>query len=117
MAIDNAFFEPARSDRRRSARAGGRGARSPELAKGALSLDGALPVLDLKQRLRLDALLEGSYHAAAGLVLALLGRLPGHGDVVEWSGWNLEVTAIDGLGIERIVARRALPPDASHGAG
>lgn len=29
------------------------------------------------------------------------------GDVVEWDGWKLEVAAMDGLGVERIVARRA----------
>jgi CBS domain containing-hemolysin-like protein len=77
-----------------------------ELADGAISIDGALPVLDLQERLHLDALPEGSYHTAAGLVLAMLGRLPERGDGVEWGGWKLEVAAMDGLGVERIVARR-----------
>jgi CBS domain containing-hemolysin-like protein len=84
-----------------------------ELADGALSLDGALPVLDLQERLHLEALPEGSYQTAAGLVLALLGRLPERGDAVEWGGWRLEVAAMDGLGIERIVARPARTTDAA----
>jgi len=84
-----------------------------ELPDGALTFDGALPVLDLQERLRLDALPEGNYHTAAGLVLSLLGRLPERGDVVEWGGWKLEVAAMDGLGVERIVARQMQPQSAS----
>ena len=84
-----------------------------QLADGALSLDGALPVSDLQDRLHLEALPKGSYQTAAGMVLALLGRVPRRGDVVEWSGWNLEVTAMEGLGIRRLVARRSESPDKS----
>ena len=83
-----------------------------ELADGALSIDGALPLPDLQESLRLDALPEGSYHTAAGLVLALLGRLPGRGDAVEWGGWKLEVAAMDGRSVTRLVARRTAPSDA-----
>jgi CBS domain containing-hemolysin-like protein len=83
-----------------------------ELPDGALSFGGALPVLDLQERLRFDALPDGSYHTAAGLVLSVLGRLPERGDVVEWGGWKLEIAAMDGLGVERIVARRAHPANA-----
>ena len=75
-----------------------------QLPDGALSIDGALPLPDLQERLRLDALPEGSYQTAAGLVLAILGRLPNRGDAVEWGGWKLEVAAMDGL--ERQAARR-----------
>jgi CBS domain containing-hemolysin-like protein len=83
-----------------------------ELPDGALSIDGALPLPDLQETLGLDALPEGGYHTAAGLVLALLGRLPGRGDAVEWGGWKLEVAAMDGRSVARIVARRTGPPDA-----
>jgi CBS domain containing-hemolysin-like protein len=44
-------------------------------------------------------------------VLALLGRLPGRGDAVEWGGWKLEVAAMDGRSVARLVARRTAPSD------
>lgn len=82
-----------------------------ELPDGALSIDGALSLPDLQERLRLDSVPEGSYDTAAGLVLAMLGRLPDRGDAVEWAGWKLEVAALDGLSISRLVARRVEPAD------
>jgi CBS domain containing-hemolysin-like protein len=85
------------------------------LPDGTLSIDGALPLPDLQESLRLGALPEGRYHTAAGLVLALLGRLPSRGDAVEWGGWKLEVAAMDGMSVERLVARRVTPSDVSHG--
>jgi CBS domain containing-hemolysin-like protein len=84
-----------------------------ELVEGALSIDGALPLPDLQERLRLGALPEGSYQTAAGLVLELLGRVPNRGDIVEWGGWGLEVAEMEGLSIRRLVARRAQPPHVS----
>ena len=76
------------------------------LTDGGLSIDGALPLLDLQERLRITSLPQGSYHTAAGLVMTLLGRLPKLGDTVEWAGWNLEVAAMEGMTVERLVARR-----------
>jgi CBS domain containing-hemolysin-like protein len=77
------------------------------LADGALAFDGTLALTDLQQRLQLDALPEGRYQTAGGMVLALLGRLAARGDVVEWQGWAIEVAAIEGNAIKRLVARRA----------
>jgi CBS domain containing-hemolysin-like protein len=85
-----------------------------ELADGTLSIDRALPLPDLQERLHLDALPEGRYHTAAGLLLAILGRLPNRGDAVEWGGWKLEVLAMDGLSIQRVLARRTEPPNADR---
>ena len=81
-----------------------------ELPDGALSLDGTVSLPDLQERLGLDTLPEGSYQTAAGLVLAILRRLPNRGDAVEWGGWKLEVATVDGLSIKRLVARRVAPP-------
>ena len=78
-----------------------------ELADGALSFDGGLSVTDLQQRLRLEALPDGSYQTAAGMVLAILGQLPAVGDTADWEGWRLEVAEMNGFGIRRLVARRA----------
>jgi CBS domain containing-hemolysin-like protein len=85
-----------------------------ELPDGTLSIDGALPVADLQETLGLQALPEGVFHTAAGLVLTLLGRLPARGDAVEWRGWRLEVAALDGRSIGRLVARRTSPPDGAE---
>ena len=55
-----------------------------------------------------------TYHTAAGLVLSVLGRLPERGDVVERSGWKLEVAAMDGLGSSassRGAHRRPMPSE------
>ena len=48
---------------------------------------------------------EGEYHTAAGMVLALLGRVPARGDRAEWGGWSFEVTRMDGLRISRLTVR------------
>ena len=80
-----------------------------ELTDGALSIEGGLSITDLQQRLRLQSLPDGSYQTAAGLVLAILARLPVVGDAVEWEGWKLEVVGMDGFGIKRLIARRQLP--------
>jgi CBS domain containing-hemolysin-like protein len=79
------------------------------LPDGSFSIGGALPVLDLQERLRLGEMPEGEYHTAAGLVLALLDRLPRLGDTVEWDGWTFEVSVMDGPGIKRLIARRIAP--------
>jgi CBS domain containing-hemolysin-like protein len=83
-----------------------------ELPDGALSIHGSLSLPDLEEALGVDALPEGSYYTAAGLVLALLGRLPARGDAVEWGGWRFEVAAMDGRSIARLVARRMAPWEA-----
>jgi predicted tellurium resistance membrane protein TerC/Mg2+/Co2+ transporter CorC len=80
--------------------------RVSQLPDGALSIDGTLPLPDLQQRLRLDGLPEGTYHTAAGLVLAILGRVPKSGDTAECCGWRLEVMEMEGLSVKRLVARR-----------
>jgi CBS domain containing-hemolysin-like protein len=83
-----------------------------QLTDGAFSIDGALSLTDFQGRLRLEALPEGRYNTAAGLLLSIVGRLPEPGDVVEWEGWRFEVIAMEGLSVKRLLARRAEPPHA-----
>jgi len=78
-----------------------------EMPDGALSVDGALALVELQERLGLAALPAGDYHTAAGMLLALFGRVPARGDRAEWGGWKFEVTRMDGLRISRVLARRA----------
>jgi CBS domain containing-hemolysin-like protein len=88
------------------------------LPDGSLSIDGALALVDLEERLGLAELPAGDYHTAAGLVLALLGRVPSRGDAVEWGGWRFEVARMDGLRISRLTARRTMQPcDGPRGQG
>ena len=75
----------------------------PDGLAGPLVLDGALPVDEIKARLRLpDLPAEGSYHTLAGLILALLRRLPRTGDRIVFGGWRFEVVEMDGRRVSRV---------------
>ncbi len=81
-------------------------AASPE-ASGEYFLDGMMPVDELKARLGLpDLPLEGSYHTLAGLLLAMLRRVPHHGDKIVFAGWLFEVTEMDNRRVARVRASR-----------
>ena len=77
------------------------------LADGALLLDGAMPADALQEQLGLERLPPGEYGTAAGLVLALAGRIPDKGEQLEWGGWSFEVHALQDNRIRRLIARRA----------
>ena len=82
-------------------------AEDPQTALGSLVVDGMMPVDELKARLQLpDLPAEGSYHTAAGLLLALLRRVPRAGDKVVFAGWLFEVQSVDGRRVERVRASR-----------
>ena len=73
---------------------------------GALLLDGAMPVDEIKSRLDLpDLPAEGSYHTLAGLLLALLRRLPTVGDRIVFAGWRFEVVEMEGRRVSRVSAQ------------
>jgi CBS domain containing-hemolysin-like protein len=75
------------------------------LGGGALLLDGAMRIDALQERLGLERLPEGDFATAAGLALALFGRIPGRGEKVEWGGWTFEVAAVEEHRIQRLIAR------------
>jgi putative hemolysin len=76
-------------------------------ADGVLALDGMMPVDEVKERLRLPTLpAAGSYHTLAGLLLALLRRVPRVGDRIVFGGWLFEVTQMDGRRVDRVRASR-----------
>ena len=78
-----------------------------EQSPGSLVVDGMMPVDELKDRLSLpDLPAEGSYHTTAGLLLALLRRVPRVGDKVVFAGWLFEVQSVDGRRVERVRASR-----------
>ncbi len=75
--------------------------------EGDLVIDGLMPVDELKARLDLpDLPAEGSYHTLAGLLLALLRRVPQVGDRIVFAGWRFEVLAMDGRRVETVRASR-----------
>ncbi len=83
----------------------GAGASDP----GVLDVDGLMPVDELKTRLELpDLPAEGTYHTVAGLLLALLRRVPRIGDRIVFGGWRFEVLKMDGRRVETVrVSREA----------
>jgi putative hemolysin len=72
-----------------------------------MTLDGMTPVDELKARLNLpDLPAEGSYHTLAGLLLALLRRVPRAGDRIVFGGWRFEVLEMDGRRVDKVLAGR-----------
>jgi putative hemolysin len=75
--------------------------------EGALVMDGMMPVDELKSRLVLpDLPAEGSYHTLAGLLLALLRRVPRVGDRIVFAGWRFEVLEMTARRVEKVRASR-----------
>lgn len=73
--------------------------------ESTLVMDGMMPVDEVKVRLALpDLPAEGSYHTLAGLILALLRRVPRTGDRIVFGGWRFEVLEMDGRRVERVRA-------------
>ena len=78
-----------------------------EQADGSLLLDGMTPVDELKARLNLPELpAEGSYHTLAGLMLALLRRVPRKGDRSVFGGWLFEILEMDARRVDRVRASK-----------
>lgn len=76
-------------------------------ADGSLLLDGMMPSDELRAQLQLPELpFAGSYHTVAGLMLALLQRVPREGDRIVWSGWRFEVLDMDGRRVDKVLASR-----------
>jgi len=71
--------------------------------EAVLVMDGMMPVDELKSRLDLpDLPAEGSYHTLAGLLLALLRRVPREGDRIVFGGWRFEVLAMDERRVDKV---------------
>jgi len=74
---------------------------------GSLLLDGMMASDELKARLELpDLPKEGTYHTVAGLMLALLQRVPKEGDRIVWAGWRFEIIDMDGRRVDKVLAMK-----------
>ncbi|WP_309572158.1 hemolysin family protein [Deinococcus sp.] len=85
---------------------------------GSYSVDGALPVHDLREVLPLPTLPREDFSTVAGYVLAVLGDFPQVGTTLAVDGWELEVVDMDGPRIDRLLVRppAAIRPPADAGA-
>lgn len=95
--------------------------KSPQLVErpdGSLEVDGRLDLEELEERLGLQLLAEDERNEAdtvAGLIFALVDRVPARGEVVEHpSGLRFEVLDADPRRIKRVCVRR---PNAGEAGG
>lgn len=80
---------------------------------GSYLVDGLLPITDLHEHLPVPQVEElardQGFATVAGLILALLGRLPVVGDVVRWQGYTFEVVDMDERRIDKALIRVPTP--------
>ncbi len=78
-------------------------------------MDGNYPADNLEEVLGLRELprreLVG-YETVAGMLLALLDRIPGRGETVSWNDWIFEVVDMDGLRIDQVLVYKEALPEA-----
>ena len=78
-----------------------------ELEDGSFLVDGAMSIYDAQQRFDLGTLPDGDFNTLAGFVVFLFDRIPAVGERVESHGWSFEVSDMEGLRINSLLARRA----------
>ena len=82
---------------------------SPQLverADGSLLVAGSMPADQLADRLEIELSDDREFATAAGLVLAVLKKMPAEGEVFEYRGWRFEVIDMDGLKIDKLLLSR-----------
>lgn len=86
-----------------------------EREDGSYLVDGLLPYGDAQQRLALPPREELAdlppFDTVAGLMLALLERIPQAGETIQWRDWQFEIVDMDGVRIDKILVRGAGLPD------
>lgn len=83
-----------------------------QLDEDSWSLDGMLPIDELKEIINISSLPEedkAGYQTLSGLVMYQMGSIPKIGDKFEIEDVSFEVTDIDGLRVDRVVVTRVLP--------
>jgi len=79
-----------------------------EHSDGTWTLDGLMPVGELKARLDIDELPQedrGRYNTLAGLLMAVTGDLPAVGERIDCAQWQFEVMELEGRRIDKVLAR------------
>src|SRR6266545_6523426 len=74
---------------------------------GSYLVDGLLPIADFQKRLRIPGVDElaraRGFETVAGLLLALLGRIPIAGETASWPGYRFEVVDMDGMRVDKVL--------------
>jgi putative hemolysin len=82
------------------------GEREPEISlrqDGSRIVDGAIPLARFCSEFQIENASFGDYDTVAGLVLDLMDAIPRAGDTCRWQGLVLEVMAMDGNRIDKIL--------------
>lgn len=77
---------------------------------GSWLLDGALPVDELRELLKLSRLPgeeSGEYHTLGGFVMSQIGRIPHPSDHFEYDGLRFEVLDIDRRRVDKVLVSKA----------
>ncbi len=77
-----------------------------EREDGSLLVSGAMPADALADRLGMTLSDDREYATAAGLVLAVMKKVPREGEFFADQGWRFEVVDMDGLKIDKILVSR-----------
>lgn len=80
---------------------------------GSWLLDGAIPIPEMKDRLKLKEVPEedkGRYHTLSGMLMLLLGRVPLTSDHADWENWRFEIVDMDNKRIDKVLAAPCPPP-------
>lgn len=72
------------------------------ISENSFQIDGGMRLDDANEKLDLD-LPEGEYETVAGLVLSLLGRIPGEGEQLRFGNLKIVITEMKGVKIGKIL--------------
>ncbi len=81
---------------------------------GEVDVDGLLNLEDFAEEIGLE-LPDGPYETVAGYVVTALGDLPAIGSAVEYDGFQISVTELDGRRISRLRVRKLPEPETGSG--
>lgn len=81
-------------------------------ADGSWLIAGSMPADELADRLSLRLPPSRDYATAAGLVIAMLQRLPETGETCDIAGWRFEVVDLDGRRVDKLLATKLADAEA-----
>ncbi len=80
---------------------------------GSWLMDGLLHIDEVKERLQIEdfpADEQNVYETLGGFMMKMIGRIPTEADTVEWAGWAFEIVDMDLRRVDKVLARKLLPP-------
>ncbi|MGD2162998.1 MAG: hemolysin family protein [Anaerolineales bacterium] len=86
---------------------------------GTLLVDGRAPIFELEEALDRDLqheLLDVQSQTIAGLVMALMQRIPSEGDRCTWAGVGYEIVDMDGVRVDKVLVKELEEPPSSQEA-